>query len=80
MGQGYADVLLPPGGGGWLWGGAGGQQPPPPPPLNNWHDRGVDVDNANIPQQPTVEVSEEQVGRNCCFQSLNHLRVRLWQM
>lgn len=61
VGQGYADVLLPPGGGGWLWGGAGGQQLPPPPPLNNWHDRGADVDNANIPQQPTVEVSEEQV-------------------
>lgn len=62
VGQGYADVLVPPGGGGWLWGGAGGQQPPPPPPpMNNWHDRDADADNANVPQQPTVEVSEQQV-------------------
>lgn len=62
MGQGYADVLVPPGGGGWLWGAAAANnQPPQPPPLNEWQDRHLDMDNANFPQQPTVEVSEEQV-------------------
>ena len=58
MGQGYADVLVPPGGGAWLWGGAAANNPPPPP-LNEWQAR--HMDNANFPQQPTVEVSEEQV-------------------
>lgn len=63
MGQGYADVLVPPGGGGWLWGGAAVNNPPPQqPPLNEWQGRQVlDMDNANFPQQPAVEVSEEQV-------------------
>lgn len=62
VGQGYADVLVPPAGGGWLWGGAAAHnQPPPPPLLNDWQDRDSDLDNANVPQQPTVEVSEEQV-------------------
>ncbi|KAJ7378265.1 Ubiquitin-associated domain-containing protein 2 [Desmophyllum pertusum] len=60
VGQGYADVLVPPaGGGGWLWGG--GPANNLPPPVNDWQGRHPDVDNANIPQQPTVEVSEEQV-------------------
>lgn len=58
MGQGYADVLVPPGGGAWLWGGAAANNPPPPP-LNEW--QATHMDNANFPQQPTVEVSEEQV-------------------
>lgn len=62
MGQGYADVLVPPGGGAWLWGGAAANNPPLPPPLNEWQAR--HMDNANFPQQPTVEVSEEQVHIN----------------
>lgn len=60
MGQGYADVLVPPAAGGWLWGGA----PPnhPAAALNNWQlDQHTDEDNANLPQQPGGEVSEEQV-------------------
>lgn len=62
MGQGYADVLVPPGGGGWLWGAAAANnQPPQPPPLNEWQGGHLDMDNANFPQQPTVQVSEEQV-------------------
>ncbi|KAL9965898.1 hypothetical protein ACROYT_G029756 [Oculina patagonica] len=60
VGQGYADVLVPPGGGGWLWGGAADNNLLQPP-LNDWQDRHPDLDNANLPQQPTVEVSEEQV-------------------
>lgn len=63
MGQGYADVLVPPGGGGWLWGRAADNNPLQMPP-NDWQDRHPDMDNANIPQQPTVEVSEEQVWIN----------------
>ena len=59
MGQGYADVLVPSAAGGWLWGG--GAPDHPAAPLNDWQDRNPDEDNANIPQQPTVEVSEEQV-------------------
>jgi len=59
VGQGYADVLVPSAAGGWLWGG--GAPDHPAAPLNDWQDRHLDEDNANIPQQPTVEVSEEQV-------------------
>ena len=60
MGQGYADVLVPPAAGGWLWGGAAPNHPAAP--LNDWQlDRHTDEDNANLPQQPAGEVSEEQV-------------------
>ena len=59
---------MPPAGGGWLWGGAAAHNPPPPSPLlNDWQDRDSDLDNANVPQQPTVEVSEEQVCMTSCF-------------
>ena len=56
VGQGYADVLVPPGGGagGWLWGGEQANAAAAPEGHNVQN-------NANIPQQPTSEVSEDQV-------------------
>lgn len=60
VGQGYADVLVPPAGG-WMWGAAAAPNHPGAP-LNDWQaNRQSDDDNANLPQQPAVEVSEEQV-------------------
>ncbi|XP_068685422.1 ubiquitin-associated domain-containing protein 2-like [Montipora capricornis] len=63
VGQGYADVLVPPAAaaaaGRWLLGGEANRQPDAQ--LNDWQTRHPNDDNANLPQQPTVEVSEEQV-------------------
>lgn len=59
VGQGYADVLVPPAAGEWLWGR--GVPNHPAMPRYDWQDRQPDEVNANVPQQPAVEVSEEQV-------------------
>ena len=43
-----------------MWGAAAPNHPGAP--LNDWQaNRQSDDDNANLPQQPAVEVSEEQV-------------------
>ena len=61
MGQGYADVLVPQGGGGWLPWGDNRLPPPYEQFIQNNH---VDNDPVPPPQQPTFEVSEEQVSAN----------------
>ena len=61
VGQGYADVLVPPVGGaaGWLMGE--GMNHHPDAAINDWQAGHPNDDNANLPQEPTAEVSEEQV-------------------
>ena len=58
-GQGYAEVMVPPAAGlrDWLWGPDNVQDTP-----NHWQSMMNHADNGADPhQQPTVEVSEEQV-------------------
>lgn len=61
VGQGYADVLVPPAGGaaGWLMGE--GMNHRADAAVNDWQVGHPNDDNANLPQEPTIEVSEEQV-------------------